>query len=380
MTTEDFVKFIYNEDGTIKNLYSILEVGSDISGFEICNVSTCNIPLYENDGFFYLGFYEKDSSYKILGNETLRRIYDDLLTANISDGILNDLKGNSIYVSESRRVDLLLSEIRNLYFRINNNPGANYDYGKFKRFIYNDGWEELKDFDAFNKEDEMKNSKLDIFKINNFYVYNIKSANGNTIIVSEEFFDDFNKRTNLYGMELSTFDVEKVLLSNLRGLIWVVEPENSNEYNKLNYNSSYYYREKLNTGIKYVDANDKTQCLHLARFEKTSKIPSPRVYVNANLYSDVEYNDDGTIKEKMISSCYPNFNIDSLYFNSLRLGREMYFDLLENDTIDAKTVIKLTFPGYFEEIMVKPYQKTKEYKRERGNVYYEHARIFDFHV
>ena len=208
----------------------------------------------------------------------------------------------------------------------------------------------------------------------------IKNANGNTIIVSERYFDDFNKRTNIYGMELSTFAVEKVLLSNLKGLIWVVEPENSNEYNNLYYNSSYYYRENLDYGLKYVDANDKTQCLCLTKFEKASKLPSPRVYVNAELYSHVEYNDDGTIKDKIISSSYPHYNIDSLYFNSLKLGREMYFDLLENNRNNAKNVIRLAFPGYFEEIMVEPYQKTKEYKRERGNVYYEHARIFDFHV
>lgn len=377
MNTEEFVKFIYNEDGTIKNLYNILEVDSDIKKIELCNIATYSIPLYDNDGFFHLAFNEKKSSYKILRDDKLRRVYDDLLTANISEGILNDLKGKSIFASESRRVDLLLSEIRNLYFRFNNNPRSN---DGFKRFIYNYGWEELKDSDVIFKEDEKKNSQLDILEINNFYVYNIKNANGNTIIVSKRYFDDFNKRTNIYGMELSTFAVEKVLLSNLKGLIWVVEPENSNEYNTLYYNSSYYYREKLNTGIKYADYNDKTQCLCLTKFEKTSNLPSPRVYVNAELYSHVEYNDDGTIKDKIISSSYPQYNIDSLYFNSLKLGREMYFDLLENNRNNAKNVIRLAFPGYFEEIMVEPYQKTKEYKRERGNVYYEHARIFDFHV
>ena len=50
INTEEFVKFIYNEDGTIKNLYNILGISSKLSSVEIDKINLC-----DNETIFRIG-------------------------------------------------------------------------------------------------------------------------------------------------------------------------------------------------------------------------------------------------------------------------------------------------------------------------------------
>lgn len=381
MNTEEFVKFIYNEDGTIKNLYNILGISSKLSSEEIDIMN-----LEQNDGFYVTNKFDRQLAKGILSKSLFRKMYDDLLSENLTQSIINKMNDDELVNQENRRVELLLSKINNLY---------NYDrisrtdfYNKMNdgsyvstRYYYDERWKILSDLSNANKD----NFQLDILVIDDYYIHNIKNNDVNTIIVSKDMVDGLNvlnRTVNIYGQELRKTNIENVVLNNLKGITWVIELKKSKENNKIFYESSYHYREKNDSLFRYTCSYDNAECLCLAMFVKFSD-EYFGVSVAQDLSDKIIYNEDGTMKEKEIevnpSVGYID-NVNNVYFSCITKGREIYFDLLENDPDNAKTFIKLAFPAYYDEIIIEPYQKTKEYKRERGNVYYEHARLFNLHV
>ena len=184
MNMQEFSTFMYNEDGSIKNI-------RDIDIYDILHNGCEDSEEYK-------------IALEIYSNENLKKIYDSILSKySISDtlqyGVSPDkpLFKNLLHIHKIKRENILFA-IDEAYQYVSEGKSNNDLW--IDRYIYN--------FFKWKKTDNLKYKSdryIDVIKLNDCsmcYIYKVNWDGDCTIIVSNDYFADFNKenRFNIHDL------------------------------------------------------------------------------------------------------------------------------------------------------------------------------------
>ena len=339
MNMQDFLTFMYNSDGKIK----------DISDIDIKTI-------IENG-------YKDSKEYKIaseiLKDEKLGKIYDDIMTKYYEEFKLKNVVDSNktifenLYVIHEDKKNNILNRIDDAYSLIRR--GTTNEHFWIKRFNYKFfEWRETTDL---NHETD---KQIDVIKIGDYYVYKVKWLYENKTIVSDKLFLDFNKENQVKLCDMKhnngVNNIVTLLKNELRGITCSVE----------NYRCSYDYNQPLSTNkiYKIGSFNSRNDIylkpLHLVSFNFSSKC----IYLTNGIERKIERSNG---VEKIIAATsldsYIQYKLtnNGPYINAeqVRYLKEMYLNLREIDPVNAETIISLMFPQIADEIILRPIEKVK---------------------
>lgn len=345
MNMQEFSTFMYNKDGSIKKSF-------DIDIYDILHNSCEDSEEYK-------------IALEIHSNENLKKIYDDILSKySISHTLQNGVNPNKTlfenlsYIHKNKRENILTA-IDAAYHTVsegksNNNLWINrYIYKFFK-------WEKIENLNY--KSDRY----IDIIKIDNCskcYIYKVNWDGDYTIIVSNDYFADFNKENRFNIRDLIYNRDENYIVPMLKRKLKGITLKIDERYNDCSYDYNPPFNEKSSYKLGTVNSADDTflKPLHLVTFNPSFKC----IYLTSGI-EKVNKRCDGV--EQTIA--YTNYNSYLCYGSTAKRShlkanmiynlKDMYQHLQLLDNKNADAVISLMFPDIADEIMLKPIEKVKK--------------------
>lgn len=344
MNMQEFSTFMYNEDGTIKKIY-------DIDIYDILNNGREDSEEYK-------------TALEIYSNENLKKIYNEILSKyrnnpTLQNGVNSNktLFENLLCIHKNKR-DNILDNIDIAYKNVekgksNNNLWINrYIYKFFK-------WEKTENLNY------KSNRYIDIIKIDNCskcYIYKVNWDGDCTIIVSNDYFADFNKENHFNIHDLIYNRDENYIVPMLKRELKGITLKINERFRDCSYDYNPPFNKKSSYKLGTINSSDDIflKPLHLVTFNPSSQY----IYLTSGIektkkiIDGVENNIAYTNLHSYLSYDLTN-NRPHLKANIIYNIKDMYQHLQLLDDKNADAVISLMFPDIADDIMLKPIQKSK---------------------